>query len=583
MRQALDDYVASIEDETRTSDPTPEKPVRAKGEGPVVFAKSWLRGARAGGVLTGDLVVLSVLVVLMAMFGRPFSKIGVPGTPLYVTEVAAASVFALALVRCGPSGAVARVRTTIPLVALGLFWLAGAIALARGLHWGFFRWKHDVGLVEYSVFLPLTALVIDSRARARGFIAVLQAAGIAAIVVATPVFLFASDSTIARLGIANSAVTVYVSLFVVLAVARFVSGLPLRPWELAMVASGTILMLPLHSRSAWVGLASAAVVLVALAPGRGPRRLLVGSGLAVLFCVGAAFEFTAGSAHTTSTLPYTQAMARPNFVADDGLTAFVGGSWVRDPLHGRYARRLPVYGTGTRDWLELTRLSGLEPGSIYTVEFALKPIRALQAVGAVGDTSGAGWGADSWRTSSERSWQRFRFHLTATKPVERLVLFDRSGTAVLVDDLRVVKGRVGGPSGNVSPDPISGQVPIRRENAQAPAASEPAIPGASDANSRWRLDYWRFLIRKSAHEPVLGAGFGRPDAFHWNGLVYDARTGSGSEFDFTPPHNSFVNIFHRMGLLGLLPLIWLMLVAMFRVVRAVRARESFATLQRSWG
>jgi O-antigen ligase len=94
----------------------------------------------------------------------------------------------------------------------------------------------------------------------------------------------------------------------------------------------------------------------------------------------------------------------------------------------------------------------------------------------------------------------------------------------------------------------------------------------SSANVGWRLAYWRYVLRSMRSNPVLGVGFGKPAAFHWNGIAYDRRRGDPTDpHDVSPPHNSFVNLLFRMGLLGLLPLLALIAAAAWRFASALRA------------
>jgi hypothetical protein len=92
-------------------------------------------------------------------------------------------------------------------------------------------------------------------------------------------------------------------------------------------------------------------------------------------------------------------------------------------------------------------------------------------------------------------------------------------------------------------------------------------------NARWRLSYWKYEITEAAtSNPVLGVGFGRPADFTWRNLTYDTRSGEG-EYSVSPPHNSFVNVFFRTGLLGLLALAALGIAGLVRTLRARRAAE----------
>jgi O-antigen ligase len=94
---------------------------------------------------------------------------------------------------------------------------------------------------------------------------------------------------------------------------------------------------------------------------------------------------------------------------------------------------------------------------------------------------------------------------------------------------------------------------------------------SSGANARWRLAYWHFLLDQTLKEPVLGVGFGKPADFRWRGTLYDPRRGNAADpNDITPPHNSFLNVFYRTGLLGLIPLLVLVALGLWRGIAAIR-------------
>ena len=66
---------------------------------------------------------------------------------------------------------------------------------------------------------------------------------------------------------------------------------------------------------------------------------------------------------------------------------------------------------------------------------------------------------------------------------------------------------------------------------------------------------------------MIGAGFGAPSNFTWSGIPYDSRTGDpNNRFDVTAPHNSFVNLLYRTGVVGLLAVVALVVLAAWRLV-----------------
>jgi O-antigen ligase len=92
----------------------------------------------------------------------------------------------------------------------------------------------------------------------------------------------------------------------------------------------------------------------------------------------------------------------------------------------------------------------------------------------------------------------------------------------------------------------------------------------SESDVSWRIAFWTHDLKAMLSDPVFGVGFGKPSAFRWHGIIYDGRTGHGT-FDVIAPHNSFVNLVYRTGLLGLLALFALAAVAVRRVVRVLRS------------
>jgi hypothetical protein len=180
----------------------------------------WLNG------WTPDLLLLTVLLAATAAGGRAFAKLAVGGHPVYPTELLLLAVLALAVARCGAAGAVARLRTLLPLWAVGTLWVAGAIATLRGLSWGLGNVAHDVGLVEYSVLLAVAALVADTPERARRTVNALLVAGI----VAVPAYQIAWDtSPTASFGHWENpgvAVAIYLSVSILVVGARLFFAVP---------------------------------------------------------------------------------------------------------------------------------------------------------------------------------------------------------------------------------------------------------------------------------------------------------------------------------------------------------------------
>jgi exopolysaccharide biosynthesis polyprenyl glycosylphosphotransferase len=379
----------------------------------------------------GDIGILSALLLMTAMFGRPFSKVGVGGV-LYVTEVAILLVAVLAIARVGVRSALHRVREAVPVTLLALLWIAGAVAALRGLAQHDFRDViQDIGLVEYSIFLPLVAVVVDTRERLYALVRVLLVAGIAAMVVFAVIENAAPGSALGTEHNPTAAVGIYLALAMLIVAARFSHGLAVNPLLLVTAAAAAVLMSVTVTRGVMVAALVALAVLVAFgARGHRVRAASIALVLALLVVFGSD--------------PYQAAKSR--------------------------------------------------------VERALSPPPAV-------DTSTPP-GVD-----------------TSTPTV----------TAAIRESF------------------------------------DPTSPSGMNANVRWRIAYWKFVIEQSAERPLLGTGFGHAANFRWSNILYDARVGDAADpNDVTPPHNSFLNVLFRTGLLGLLPLVSLVGVAIWRTLRSLR-------------
>ena len=538
-------------------------------------------------VWTVDFIVLCALVAGTIMLGRPFSKeVKLPGGPIYVTEVAVVVSAAFALWRLGLGGVWARVRKVVPLVPLLVFWLAGAIATLRGLHtYGFHQIVPDIGLVEFSIFVPLVAVVVDTRERLARLFAVVLAGGLVITIVYALLWNFDPLGWF-MLHDPSVAIALYMSFAALFVIARFVSRSSVTPLEIVYAAVALVLVSVTSARAAIVALASALIAMVVLAPGRRAATALLGAG-ALALSLGGAYLFEklrAPAAPLVIVLP-TAPFAH-GFTADDISRGFVGGDIeVGDAAEGRYSRRVALH-----QRFELSALTGLAPGRRYTIEFAVRPLAAQVVAGVVGDPTGLRWGVRHWQTKPVPQWQFFRRTLRATQSSETVGLVADTGSQdVLFDGVRVVQAtRAAGPPPNPPPPPplpAPGAPAATPPPPSSPLIREFGVPGGNSQeanNVHWRLSMWKFMLEKTAHDPVFGVGFGRPTNFVWRGMIYDARTGDKTNSqDVTGPHNSFVNMLFRMGLLGLLPLLALLVIAGLRSWR-VLVRETLAALDRAF-
>jgi hypothetical protein len=594
------------------------------------------RSGSSARVWTPDLVILSIVAVLTALFGHALAKVKFPGTSHYLTGEQARQIYETAIVatvafvvwRLRPATVLARMRRALPLFPLLLLWAAGLIATARGLlGFGVNRVLPDIGLVEYSVFVPLVALVIDTREKAIRILAVVFFAGVVETIGFGVLYVFFPYNVLLT-NDAWAGKTMYMALFVLPVLARFSLRNRVTPVELVIAATGLALISATAVRSAVLGLAAALLTIVLLVP---RARRLVATGLAI-----SAIVLSVGGALMIERIDQLRQQSSPlsRFVADDAASKFSGGRVVAgDAAEGRFSRELV---TGER---LVAQLGGLVPGQTYTVVFAVKPLQPVATSGFVGNPTGLGWGQQYWTAAPISSWQFFRETLTAKASTDTVGFGTGWGAyAVLFDAVKVMRGRQPGPAslstgrpsaptsalppppsrpapsaqptpvpaphrGAKSPKPASSkpnrfphtsQPSLPRQHpAPHPRPASPALPLVTDlgniaggtttgsaSNVSWRIAFWANDLKKTLSDPVFGVGFGRPSDFRWHGITYDGRTGSASVFDVIAPHNSFVNLVYRTGLLGLLALLALVVVAALRLVRVLRS-ETLGAFERA--
>lgn len=216
-----------------------------------------------------DLAILAALLLLTAMFSRSFSK-GVSIGPVYVTEVVMAASAAIAVARLGLRGSWETLRR-LPLIPLVVIWIVGVIATIRGLHsYGLTLVSDDVGLFDYTLLLPILALVLSDRYRHEALFNALVACGFAGMVMFSLAYgadqITGESNTLFTLQ--GSAAGLYMSFAVVWIAARLVNGVPTSRWSIALVPVGLVLMGLTTQRSVWmVAILSLGAVVVAAPAG----------------------------------------------------------------------------------------------------------------------------------------------------------------------------------------------------------------------------------------------------------------------------------------------------------------------------
>jgi O-antigen ligase len=235
-----------------------------------------------------ELIALAVLLLLTAAFGRSFSKLELGPGWLHPTEVVLAAVLVAALARATPAEWVRQVRATGALVPLLVLWLFGAIAALRGLSdWGFSDVLPDIGLVEYSVLIPLLALVVRDRFDLFWLSRVVALGGVLAIAAQAAALWAPSVLHLdGRLELIQIASGLYVGVYATWVAARVAAGVSLAAWHFPILVLGIALTIAGAARAAWVGLLVGLVVVIVLAPS-GRRLVVTGFTVGVLL-IGAA-------------------------------------------------------------------------------------------------------------------------------------------------------------------------------------------------------------------------------------------------------------------------------------------------------
>lgn len=480
----------------------------------------WLR-RRSG--WTSELALLTGLLAATTLFGRPFSKLGVPALNVYVTELAVMGLGLLLVAHHGVSAILGRVRRAVPLPALVIFWIAGLVASLRGVFgFGVEQILPDIGLFEYSLFLPLVAAVVDTPARAVLMMRVLVYASLGAAGLFATLY-FAAPQSALRLENPGSAIAVYMAVFLLVLVARLAWGEPVRTWEIFVASAVLVLMALLVTRS--VSLAVVCSLLTIALVLRGKQRLL---GLAIVagaVCVGvggalAVHELNIGRDPPPIAVPVAPT-AGPDFEADDRGGGYYGGLIIDgDGDRSRLSRELKI-----GELFELPALRGLEPGRVYTIKFSIKPLERKITTGVVGDTSGRGWGLERWTTAPSRRWQRFQKTLRASRETERLVVFPLGGAARLrVDRMKVLKGRMPG-----TPGDFEVQAPLARPGFVADDAGTAFTGGEAVAGDADQGRFSRELQRGELFDlPALrGLRRGRAYAVDFGVKPLQPKTTSG--------------------------------------------------------
>ena len=230
---------------------------------------------------------------MTATFGREFSKLELGFSWLHPTEVVIAVAATVAVIRLGPSAALSRIRATGALIPLVALWLVGTVAAIRGLQdWGFSLVLHDIGLVEYSVIVPLLALVVANRQQLLWLVKVLALGGLLAVLVQVLNHWTPEEWELgADLGLIEVASGMYIGMYVAWVISRVAAGLDVARWHYLVAVLGVAFVVIGASRAAWLGLLAALVIALILAPR--DTRLLTAIVAAAVVVLGAGFSIPA--------------------------------------------------------------------------------------------------------------------------------------------------------------------------------------------------------------------------------------------------------------------------------------------------
>ena len=259
---------------------------------------AWARALRGAGP---DLLALAALIVLTAGLGPTFSLLAIDGRVLHVTEVAMIGVLILALRRLGLRASMEIWRRRLPMIALLVLWMAGAVAFLRGLNdFSVSQLVYDLRLLEYSLLLPIVVLVVDSRERMSLLTRALVLGGLAGTISFGLTVLIArtfgsvpllSDQE-GEIGMAG----LYASLFAVWIAACIANGVRVTRAQLALGFFALVLIGLTDKRVAWVAILAALWLVAALGPPGKRLRPALGAlaTVAVAGVVAFGIEYTLG-------------------------------------------------------------------------------------------------------------------------------------------------------------------------------------------------------------------------------------------------------------------------------------------------
>ena len=99
------------------------------------------------------------------------------------------------------------------------------------------------------------------------------------------------------------------------------------------------------------------------------------------------------------------------------------------------------------------------------------------------------------------------------------------------------------------------------------------VMSLSGNNVKWRIILWKDIIKKSMQKPILGYGFGM---LYNNETLKNMGWGYGDDVGFLDPHNSYLSILYRTGIVGLLIFLLFIISFFIKMIKFLRGCQDLA-------
>jgi len=99
------------------------------------------------------------------------------------------------------------------------------------------------------------------------------------------------------------------------------------------------------------------------------------------------------------------------------------------------------------------------------------------------------------------------------------------------------------------------------------------VVSLSGNNAKWRIILWKDIIQKSMKKPILGYGFGM---LYNNETLKNMGWEYGADVGFLDPHNSYLSILYRTGIVGLLIFLLFIVSFFIKMIKFLRSCQDLA-------